>query len=117
MTGHGRTGGKDVITCCLARIPANGKFWLKNVALDAAPPTGIRIADIRIEDGRIRAVLPAGDSPCCAPGLDLDGRILRPLTPAGRIEAGQPADLLVPLRDGRTVEMHAGHIPGLTATL
>jgi len=103
--------------CCLARIPANGKFWLKNATLDGAPPPGIRMADIRIEDGRIRAIIPAGESPCCAPGLDLDGGAVRPLAPDGRVAAGQPADLSVTLRNGRTAEMRAGRIPGLTATL
>lgn len=108
--------------CCLARIPANGKFWLKNATLDGAPPddlqmAGIRMADIRIEDGRIRAIIPAGESPCCAPGLDLDGGAVRPLDPDGRVAAGQPADLSVTLCDGRTAEMRAGRIPGLTAAL
>jgi len=102
----------NAATCCLARIPANGKFWLKNAALDDAPS-----ADIRIEDGRIRAVIPAGEAPCCAPGLDLDGGAVRPLSPGGRIAAGQPADLSVTLCGGRTVEMHGGHIPGMTARL
>lgn len=103
--------------CCLARIPANGKFWLKNAALDGTPPANIQMADIRIEDGRIRAIIPAGESPCCAPGLDLDGGTVRPLGPEGRIAAGQPADLSVTLCNGRTAEMRAGHIPGLTAAL
>ncbi len=101
-----------VTACGLARIPANGKFWLKNAALDGAPP-----ADIRIEDGRIRAVLPAGEAPCCAPGLDLNGGAVRPLAADGRVAAGQPADLSLTLCHGRIAEMRAGHIPGLTARL
>jgi len=104
-------------SCCLARIPANGKFWLRNAALDDSPSAtdgraGIR-ADIRIEEGRIRAVIPAGEAPCCAPGLDLDGGSVRPLGPDGRVAAGFPADLSVTLCEGRIVEMRAGHIPGL----
>ncbi|CAO3433960.1 hypothetical protein [Azospirillum doebereinerae] len=94
--------------CCLARIPANGKFWLRNAALDDSLP-----ADIRIEEGRIRAVIPAGEAPCCAPGLDLDGGSVRALAPGGSIAAGFPADLSVTLCGGRIVEMRAGHIPGL----
>lgn len=95
--------------CCLARIPANGKFWLRNAAPDGQPP-----ADIRIEGGRIRAVIPAGEAPCCAPGLDLDGGAVRPLAPAGRVAAGEPADLSVTLCGGRTVEMRGGRMPGLS---
>ncbi|SMH43744.1 hypothetical protein [Azospirillum agricola] len=104
-------------SCCLARIPANGKFWLKNAALENAPSSGFRMADIRIEDGRIRAVIPAGESPCCAPGLDLDGGAVRALAPDGHVGAGQPADLSVTLCGGKVVEMHAGHIAGLPGAL
>ncbi|MBP2301037.1 hypothetical protein [Azospirillum picis] len=91
-------------TCCLARIPANGRFWLKNAEVCGG------FCDIRIEDGRIRALLPAGDAPCCAPGLDLEGGAVRPLASGGTVEAGEPADLWVTLCGGRTVTMHAGRL-------
>lgn len=93
-------------TCCLARIPANGKFWLKN----ARVPDGLR--DIRIEDGRVRALVPAGESPCCAPGLDLDGGMVRRIGDGdgGAVAAGDPADLWVTLCGGRTVAMRAGRL-------
>ena len=91
-------------TCCLARIPANGKFWLKN----ARVPDGLR--DIRIEDGRVRALVPAGESPCCAPGLDLDGGMVRRIDNGGAVAAGVPADLWVTLCGGRTVPMRAGRL-------
>ena len=99
-------------TCCLARIPPNGKFWLKNALLD-----GVGSVDIRIEDGRIRAIIPAGEAPCCAPGLDLNGGAVCPLDDAARVDTGQPADLRVTLCSGRTVEMRAGRIAGLAVTL
>ncbi|BAI73962.1 hypothetical protein AZL_a04310 (plasmid) [Azospirillum sp. B510] len=89
-------------TCCLARIPANGKFWLKNARVDG----GLR--DIRIENGRIRALLPAGESPCCAPGLDLDGGDVRRMDGDGPVVAGESADLWVTLCGGRTVRMLGG---------
>ncbi|ALG73677.1 hypothetical protein VY88_23030 [Azospirillum thiophilum] len=91
-------------TCCLARIPANGKFWLRN----ARVADGLR--DIRIEDGRVRALLAAGESPCCAPGLDLDGGAVRPMAGDGPVAAGDPADLWVTLCGGRTVPMRAGRL-------
>ncbi|PWC34334.1 hypothetical protein [Azospirillum sp. TSO35-2] len=91
-------------TCCLARIPANGKFWLKNARVPDA------LCDIRIEDGRIRALVPAGDSPCCAPGLDLDGGAVRRLDGDGPVEAGGTADLWVTLCSGRTVAMRGGRL-------
>ncbi|WP_448205578.1 hypothetical protein [Azospirillum sp. sgz302134] len=89
-------------TSLLGRLLANGKFWLKRARIDAAHlagdtpgagPDGCLLADLRIEDGRIRAVLPAGEAPCCAPGLALEGGAVRPLTAEGCIGPGQPADL------------------------
>lgn len=91
-------------TCCLARIPANGKFWLKNARVSE----GLR--DIRIEDGRVRALVPAGESPCCAPGLDLDGGTVCRIDDGGAVSAGDPADLWVTLCGGRTVPMRAGKL-------
>lgn len=96
-------------TCCLPRVPANGKFWLKNAVL--ACGTAV---DIRIEDGRIRAVIPAGEAPCCAPGLCLDGGAVCPLGLGQAIGPQQPADLLLTLANGRTVEMRGGQIAGLS---
>jgi len=91
-------------TCCLARIPANGKFWLKNAHVH----DGLR--DIRIEQGRVRALVPAGESPCCAPGLDLDGGEVRRMDADAPVMAGDPADLWVTLCGGRTVPMRAGKL-------
>ncbi|WP_042689804.1 hypothetical protein [Azospirillum sp. B506] len=91
-------------TCCLARIPANGKFWLKNARVADG------LCDIRIESGRIRALVPAGESPCCAPGLDLDGGGVRRMDADAPVMAGAPADLWVTLCGGRTVPMRAGKL-------
>lgn len=91
-------------TCCLARIPANGKFWLKNARV------GDDLRDIRIEDGRVRALVAAGESPCCAPGLDLDGGEVRRMDGEDPVTAGDPADLWVTLCGGRTVPMRAGRL-------
>ncbi|CAO3435181.1 hypothetical protein [Azospirillum endophyticum] len=91
-------------TCCLARIPANGKFWLKNARVHDG------LYDIRIEDGRVRALVPAGESPCCAPGLDLDGGDVRRMDGDGPVMAGDAADLWVTLCGGRTVAMRAGRL-------
>lgn len=91
-------------TCCLARIPANGKFWLKNArVLDG-------LHDIRIENGHVRALVPAGDSPCCAPGLGLDGGEVCRMADGGPVTPGDPADLWVTLCGGRTVAMRGGRL-------
>ena len=91
-------------TCCLARIPANGKFWLKAARVH----DGLR--DIRIENGHVRALVPAGESPCCAPGLDLDGGEVRRMEDGGPVMPGDPADLCVTLCGGRTVAMRGGRL-------
>lgn len=93
-------------TCCLARIPANGKFWLKNARVH----DGFR--DIRIENGRVRALVAAGESPCCAPGLDLEGGEVRRMGSDEPVTAGDPADLWVTLCGGRTVPMRDGRLEG-----
>lgn len=110
-------------TCLLGRLLANGKFWLKRARIDsahlagdppagtpAAAPDGTLLADLRIEGGLIRAVLPAGESPCCAPGLCLDGGAVRPLATAGRIGPGLPADLSLVTADGERLVMQAGQM-------
>ncbi|AWK88736.1 hypothetical protein [Azospirillum thermophilum] len=70
-------------SCCLSRLPLSGKFWLKRALVDAAlltgdtpppDPDGRLLADIRVEAGRIRAVLPAGEAPCCSPDSISAGR-------------------------------------------
>lgn len=91
-------------TCCLARIPANGKFWLKNARVRD------ELRDIRIENGRVRALVAAGESPCCAPGLDLEGGEVRRMDGDEPVAAGDPADLWVTLCGGRTVPMRAGRL-------
>lgn len=107
------------ICCLLGRLPANGKFWLKRACVaaihlggDTPPvgPDGCLLADIRIEDGRIRALLPAGESPCCAPGLGLDGGAVEPLSAGGRVAPGEPADLALSMPNGRRVVLRAGRM-------
>ncbi|MBP2294468.1 hypothetical protein [Azospirillum rugosum] len=110
-------------TCLLGRLLANGKFWLKRARIDAAHlaadspaetpsagPDGFLLADLRIEQGRIRAILPAGESPCCAPGLCLDGGSVRPLEADGRIGPGLPADLMLVTAEGERLIMQGGQM-------
>ena len=101
----------------LLRIPDNGRYWLKRVRLDASQLTGVTfapsgegavMADLRVEDGHIRAILPAGEAPCCAPGPEVCGGRLEPLDPDGRIGPGLPADLRLLLPDGVRLELRAG---------
>jgi cytosine deaminase len=62
------------------------KYWLKKasvpLSLLADPPgdvasgvgrDGLAFVDLRIEHGKISAVLPGGTAPCCGPGVNLDG--------------------------------------------
>ncbi|HEY0837243.1 MAG TPA: hypothetical protein VGE72_25245 [Azospirillum sp.] len=94
------------------------KYWLKHarVPMDvvggadglAADADGTALADLRIEDGRIRAVLPAGAAPCCARGVDLAGGGVRPLTAQGRLAPGAPADLVVDCGPGGQVVLRGG---------
>ena len=106
-------------SCLLARLLASGKFWLKRARIDApdlgegAPPAGADgalLADVRIEGDRIRAVLPAGEAPCCAPGLCLDGAPVRPRGGCTAVCPGQPADLTVIFSDGERLEMEKGRV-------
>ncbi|HYH17633.1 MAG TPA: hypothetical protein VD995_03345 [Azospirillum sp.] len=92
------------------------KYWLKRArvplhAVDAdglaADADGTALADVRIEDGRIRAVLPAGEAPCCARGVDLAGGAVRPLA-ANRLAPGEPADLVVDCGPGGRVVLRGG---------
>lgn len=104
----------------LVRLPESGKFWLKRARIDRARPAGgspapalagaAPLFDLRVEEGRIRAVLPAGEAPCCAPGLDLDGAAVRPLDGSGTIGEGQPADLSITWACGRRLELRGGKI-------
>jgi hypothetical protein len=105
------------LACCLQRIPGNGRYWLRHARIDTAfltegmlayGPDGMALADLRIEEGRIRAVLPAGEAPCCAPGLELRGGIVRPADPEGWIGPGCPADLIVTFPEGRRLDLRAG---------
>ncbi len=114
-------------TCLLGRLLSNGKFWLKRARIDAAHlaadspplgppvgPDGALLADLRIEQGIIRAILPAGESPCCAPGLCLDGGSVvplnAPLNAGGRIGPGLPADLVLVTADGERLIMQGGQM-------
>lgn len=109
--------------CLLERLLSNGKFWLKRARVDAAhlapdtPAFGsdrVVLADLRIECGRIRAVLPAGESPCCAPGLCLDGGRVQPLSGAGRIGPGEPAELSLVMEDGTRLDIQGGQMVPVT---
>lgn len=88
------------------RLPANGKYWLKRARIRFDPPAadwpafsqdagddGTVLADLRIEEGRIRAILPAGSAPCCSPGIDLDGGRARGTGGDRALVSGVPADL------------------------
>ncbi|WP_175429757.1 hypothetical protein [Azospirillum argentinense] len=106
-------------SCLLARLLASGKFWLKRARIaspdlgEGAPPPGADgalLADVRIEGDRIRAVLPAGEAPCCAPGLCLDGAPVRPRGGCTAVGPGQPADLTVIFSDGERLEMEKGRV-------
>ena len=65
-------------------VPAAGAYWLANaripaILVDGAPAgslpdrEGLLRLDLRIEAGRVAALLPAGTSPAGAPRADLDG--------------------------------------------
>lgn len=106
-------------SCLLARLMASGKFWLKRARIEApylaesAPPPGADgalLADLRIEGDRIRAVLPAGEAPCCAPGLCLDGGPVRPRGACRGVAPGQPADLTIFLPDGVRLDIEKGRV-------
>jgi len=106
-------------SCLLARLLASGKFWLKRARIEprdlgeGTPPPGADgalLADLRIEGDRIRAVLPAGEAPCCAPGLCLDGASVRPCGGCTAVAPGQPADLTVIFPDGARLEIGAGRV-------
>ena len=106
-------------SCLLARLLASGKFWLKGARIESpdlaegTPPPGndgVLLADLRIEGDRIRAVLPEGEAPCCAPGLWLDGGPVRPRGGGGAVGPGQPADLTVILPDGARLELEKGRV-------
>ncbi|HYD70139.1 hypothetical protein [Azospirillum sp.] len=100
-----------------ARSFSADKYWLKRArvpvqAVDGAAgltadPDGTALADVRIEEGRIRAVLPAGEAPCCARGVDLAGGAVRPLA-ANRLAPGEPADLIVDCGPGGRVVLRGG---------
>ncbi|WP_188259662.1 hypothetical protein [Azospirillum tabaci] len=105
--------------CLLARLLASGKFWLKRARIECpdlgegTPPPGadgVLLADVRIEGDRIRAVLPAGEAPCCAPGLCLDGGPVRPRGCCNAVGPGQPADLTMILPDGARLDMEKGRV-------
>ncbi len=97
------------------------KYWLKRARVplamipDAIPELVARVledgsvlADLRIECGLIRAVLPAGGAPCCSRSADLDGASLVPLEEGGSLRAGAPADLLVSRGAGRRLVLRKG---------
>jgi cytosine deaminase len=68
--------------------PGLDRYWLKDARVPACllagdPPgpadrDGLVRADVRIEEGRVRCVEPAGTATPCAPGASLDGGIVWP---------------------------------------
>lgn len=110
-----------VPTMSQIRLPANGKYWLKRARIRFAPPPGEApafaagaaadgtvLADVRIEDGRIRAVVPAGTAPCCSPGIDLDGGCARTLDGEGALATDGAADLELSPPGGTSLVLEAG---------
>ena len=106
-----------------SRLLATEKYWLKRARVclamvaDAEPELGARtaadgsvLADIRIEDGLIRAVLPAGSAPCCCRGVDLEGACVLPLEAGGSLRAGGPADLLIDRGAERRLVLRGGAV-------
>ena len=76
------------MTTGFAAIPASTSYRLTNARsplclIDgadlAADRDGLTLVDLRVEDGRIASILPAGtEAPEAGPGLDLDGGIVLP---------------------------------------
>jgi len=106
-----------------ARLQTADKYWLKRARAclariaDAAPDLaagaaadGTVLVDLRIEDGRIRAILPAGGAPCCCRGVDLDGACVVPLEEGACIAPGAPADLLLDRGEGRRLVLRGGAV-------
>ncbi len=101
---------------------SSGKYWLKRariplIRLAAPPPSppdgdGFCLCDVRIECGAVRAVLAAGESPCCCRGIDLDGARVCPLEPDAVIQPGGAADFAIDGGPGRRVRLRAGAIDG-----
>lgn len=106
-----------------SRLLATEKYWLKRARVclarvpDATPELAARVAgdgrvlaDLRIEDGLIRAVLPAGGAPCCCRGVDLEGACVVPLEENGVLRAGTPADLSIDRGTGRRLVLRGGAV-------
>lgn len=93
-------------------LPASGRFWLKWVRLAGRSSCGVadigEPVDLRVEGGVIRAILPAGEAPCCAPGLNLYGGHLAPITGGDCFGIGAPASFLVTWGDGVSKVMNRG---------
>lgn len=99
---------------------STGKYWLKRARIPAVrlvPPLpahpdadGFCLCDVRIECGAVRAVLAAGESPCCCRGVDLDGARVCHLVPDALIRPGVAADLIIDGGPGRRVRLRAGAI-------
>ncbi|MGQ9365235.1 hypothetical protein [Azospirillum sp. ST 5-10] len=84
-----------------ARVPGDR---IGGAAAGLVPQPGRAVlADIRIEDGAIRAVVPAGGAPCCCRGIDLGGAAVCPLAEDGRIEPGRDADLRIDCPAGQVI--------------
>ena len=106
-----------------SRLLTTEKYWLKRARVCLAMISGTLpelaataadecsvLADLRIEEGRIRAILPAGSAPCCSRGVDLDGACVVPLKAGGALCAGGPADLVIDHGPGRRVVLRGGAI-------
>jgi len=106
-----------------ARLLSFEKYWLKRarvclamvpdaatVLAPGAAADGSVLIDVRIEEGRIRAVLPAGSAPCCCRGIDLEGAWVVPLETGNTLDPGTPADLLIDRGGGRRLVLRGGAI-------
>lgn len=106
-----------------SRLLSSEKYWLKRARMrlaqvaDAAPELaasqgadGFVLADLRIEHGFIRAILPAGGAPCCCRGIDLEGACVAPLPAGAAAGSGSPADLVIDRSEGRRLILRNGAI-------
>lgn len=107
------------------RLPDTGRYWIKQARVvcarlvgvadtPAAERDGTVLVDIRVEDGRIRAVFPVGTAPCCCPGLSAAGAPVEAACRDGVMAVDGPADLILHLPSG-IVRLKNGALIAATA--